>query len=153
MPSCLPLIFTFGQTARHGQDQGHRHVGRVFREDAGRIGHHDVVRAGGMQVDMVHAIAEIGDQLEPVADLCDQRSIDMVCNRGDQHVAVAHGVGQRVPIHGSVADIEADVEQGGHPAFDSRRQAPGHDDARIGRADASGHGADFGQGQAKVKSH
>ena len=53
-----------GQAPRHGEDQRHGHVGGVLGEDAGRIGHGDAALHGGRDVDIVDAVAEIGDQLQ-----------------------------------------------------------------------------------------
>src|SRR5919108_387086 len=54
----------FRQSARHGKDQRHCHVGRVFSEHTGRVGDNDAAVAGRVQVDVVDPRAKIRDQLE-----------------------------------------------------------------------------------------
>jgi hypothetical protein len=53
-----------GEPPRHGQDQRHRHVGGVFGQHARRVGHGDAALDRGGDVDVVDAVAEVGDQLE-----------------------------------------------------------------------------------------
>ena len=62
-----------GQPPRHHQDQRHGHVGGVLGEDVRRIGHGDAVLDRGSDVDIIDAVAEIRDQLEPVAGLAPGR--------------------------------------------------------------------------------
>ena len=58
------LLRTFDQPPRHGEDKRHRHVGGIFGQDARRVGNGDAALERGFDVDVVHAIAEIRDQLE-----------------------------------------------------------------------------------------
>ena len=55
----------FHQPAGDGHDQGHGHVGGVFGEHARGVGDHDAARVGGVDVDVVHAGAEVGDDPQP----------------------------------------------------------------------------------------
>ena len=50
-----------GQPPRHRQDEGHRHVGGVLGEDAGRIGDGDAALNRGDDVYVVDTVAEIRD--------------------------------------------------------------------------------------------
>ena len=68
----------FHQAARHGEDQGHGHVGGVFGQHAGGVGDGDAAPSGGGQVDMVDAGAEIGDQAEIRAGMGQDGAIDAV---------------------------------------------------------------------------
>ena len=54
----------FGEPPRHREDQRHGHVGGVLGEDARRVGHGDAALQRGRHVDVVDAVAEIGDQLQ-----------------------------------------------------------------------------------------
>ena len=76
----------FHQPARHRQDQRHGHVGGVFGQHARRIGDGDAALDGGGDVDIVDAVAEIGDQLELLAGLAEHRGVDPVGDRRHQHV-------------------------------------------------------------------
>src|SRR3546814_3151877 len=49
--SAANQLLAFGKATRHGKDQRHGHVRRVFGQDARRIRHHDILRACGLQVD------------------------------------------------------------------------------------------------------
>ena len=60
------------EAARHRENQRHGHVGRVLGEDAGRIGDGDGAAERRGDVDIVDAIAEIGDELHLLAGLGDQ---------------------------------------------------------------------------------
>ena len=84
--SVLEDFQAFGEPARHRQDQRHGHVGGVFGQHAGRIGDGDAALMRGRHVDIVDAVAEIGDQLEPLAGLIDHLGVDLVGDGRHQHV-------------------------------------------------------------------
>ena len=111
-----------GQPARHGQDQRHGHVGGVLGQHAGRIGDDDAAYARGIEVDVVDAVAEIGDQLELRAGLGDQRAVDAVGDGGHQHVRRLDRLGELGLAQRLVVDVEARVEQLAHARLDCLRQ-------------------------------
>ena len=121
----------FDQPPRHRQHQRHGHVGGVFGEHAGRVGDGDAALHGGGDVDIVDAIAEIGDQLELLARFRQHRRIDAVGDRRHQHVGNFHRVGELVLGHRSVVGIEPDVEKFPHPQLDAVGQLAGDDDQRL----------------------
>jgi hypothetical protein len=52
----------FGEPAWHRQDQCHGHIGGVFGQHAGRIGHRDAALHRRRHVDIIDTVAEIGDE-------------------------------------------------------------------------------------------
>ena len=120
-----------GQTPRHREDQRHGHVGGVFGEDAGRIGHGDAALHGGRHVDIVDAVAEIGDQLQPLAGLAEHRAVDVIGHRRHDDVGGLGGVDQLRLAHRLVVGIEPRVEQFAHAHFDAVRQPAGDHDQRL----------------------
>ena len=60
----LQDVRAFDQTARHGEDQRHGHVGGVLGQHARRVGDDDAAVARRLEIDIVDAGAEIGDQLQ-----------------------------------------------------------------------------------------
>lgn len=52
------------EPARNGHDERHREIRHVIGQDAGRVRDGDAAGIGGPDVDIVDAVAEIGDQLE-----------------------------------------------------------------------------------------
>ncbi len=119
--------FALRQAPRHGQDQGHGHVGGVLGQDAWRVGDRDVALPRRLEIDMVDAGAEGGDQLQLGSGLGEDRGVDMVGDRGHQHVGGLGGLDQRRLGHRPVVQIEPGLEQLHHPGFDRVRQLPGHD--------------------------
>ena len=71
---------------RRRQHQCHRHVGGVFGQHARRIGDCDAALAGRVEVDMVDAGAERGDQLQSRPGLRQHAAVDAVGDGGHQHV-------------------------------------------------------------------
>jgi hypothetical protein len=116
------------QPAHDGADQRHGHVGRVLGQHVRRVGHGDAARGGGRHVDLVDAVAEIGDQPELRPGLGDQRLVDAVGHRGHEHVGLLHGGDQLGLGHGMVVDVEARVEQLAHARLDRVRQLARDDD-------------------------
>ena len=85
----------------------------------------------GGDVDIVDAVAEIGDQLELVAGLGEHRGVDAVGDGRHQHVGGLHGLGQLGLGHRLVVEIEARVEQFAHAGLDAVGQLAGDDDQRL----------------------
>ena len=120
-----------GQAPRHGEDQRHGHVGGVFGEHAGRVGDGDAALHGGGDVDIVDAVAEIGDQLQPLARLAEHRAVDVIGHRRHDDVGGLGGGDQLGMAHRLVVGIEPGVEQFAHAHFDAVRQPPGDHDKRL----------------------
>ncbi len=120
-----------GEAARHGEDERHGHVGGILGEDTGRVGHGDAAAERGRDVDMVNAVAVIGDQLELVAGLAQDRGIDAIGHGRHQHVGTLHGIGELGRGHGLVVEVEARVEQLAHAGLDAVRQLARDDDQRL----------------------
>ena len=121
-------VGAFRQTARHGEDQRHGHVGGVLGQDAGRIGDGDAALHGGDDVDIVDAIAEIGDQAELLAGMREQRLVDLVGHRRHQHIGRLDRFGQLGGGHRLVVGIKAGVEEFPHAQLDAVGQLAGDDD-------------------------
>ena len=92
--SAVSTVRAFDEPARHRQDQRHGHVGGVLGEHAGRVGDGDAALHGGGDVDIVDAVAEIGDQLELLAGLAEHRGVDAVGDGRHQHVGGLHRLGE-----------------------------------------------------------
>jgi hypothetical protein len=87
----------------------------------------------GGDVDMVDAVAEIGDQLEPVAGLGQHRGVDAVGDGRHQHVGGLCRLGELGLRHRLVVEVEPRVEQLAHAGLDALRQlARDHDQGRLG---------------------
>ena len=112
------------QPARQRQHQQHRHVGGVFGQDRGRVGDGEARRIGGVDVDIVETVAELGDQFDALGQAGNQVGIDPVGDRRDQHVAACERVNQLVGGVGCVVFVEACVEQRRHAEFDRFGQPP-----------------------------
>ncbi len=121
----------FDQPARHGEDQRHGHIGGVLGQDAGRVGDGDAALNGGGDVDIVDAVAEIGDQLELLARFRQHRGIDAVGDGRHQHVGDFYRVGKLMLGHRLVVGVEPDVEKFPHPQLDAVRELAGDDDQRL----------------------
>jgi hypothetical protein len=119
------------QPPRHGEDQRHGHVGGVFGKHARRIGDRDAARERGGDVDIVDAVAEIGDELEVRAGLRQHGGIDAVGHGRDEHVGGfdrLHELGLRKR---AIVDVQPCVEQLAHARLDVIGQAPGDDDKKF----------------------
>jgi hypothetical protein len=106
------------QTPWHRKDQGHRHVGGVLGQHAGRVGDNDSPVAGGIEVDVVDTGPEIGDQLQVGSGLRQDGPVDAVGHRRDQDLRSLNGsyhlrLRQRV-----VVNVQSRVEQLAHAGFD-----------------------------------
>ena len=124
-------VGAFDQPARHGENQPHRHVGRVFGQHVRRVGDGDAFLAGRSDVDVVDAVAEIGDQLEVFAGSGDQRLVYPVGDGRHQHVGFLHRRRQLLARHRLVVDVQARVEQLAHARLDRVRQFARDDDERL----------------------
>ena len=116
---------------RHGENQRHGHVGGILGEDARRIGDGDAPFDGGGHIDIVHPIAEIGDELQPLPRLFDERAVDPVGDGGHKDIGCRHGGGEIRRAHGGVRFIEARLEQLAHPGLDDLGEFSGDDDERF----------------------
>jgi hypothetical protein len=76
----------------------------------------------GLDVDIVDAGAEIGDQLELRAGLGDQDGVDTVGDGGNQDLGGGHGLGQRRRVHRRVVQVQPRVEQFAHARLHRFRQ-------------------------------
>ncbi len=127
------------QPARDGEDERHGHVGGVLGEDARRVGDSDAAVAGRVEVDVVDAGAEVGDEAKLRAGLGNHGAIDAVRDGGDQHVGDFQGFGDLALRQGRVIDVEPGVEQLAHAGLDDIGQlARDNDDRLCGRCSASG---------------
>ena len=111
--------------AADGQDQAHGQVGGVLGQDARCIGDDDPARHGRVDVDMVHARAEVGDHLQLVARAVDQVGVDDVGDGGHQNLGALDGGLQGGAVHRLVLQVQLGVEQLAHPRFDRVGQASG----------------------------
>jgi hypothetical protein len=116
---------------RRGQHKPHGHVGRVFGEHIGRIGDGDAFLGRSRHVDVVDAIAEIGDQLEARAGLLDQRGIDAVGDGRHQNGCLPHRGRQFLAGHAVVVEVQPRVEQLAHACFHRVGELAGDDDQRL----------------------
>ena len=121
----------FDQPARHRQDQRHGHVGGVLGQHARRIGDGNAALNGGGDIDIVDAIAEIGDQLELLARFAEHRGIDSVGDGRHQHVGGFNRFGKLALRHRLVVGIEPGVKKFPHPQLDGIGQLTRHNDQRL----------------------
>ena len=120
-------MLALGQAARHGQDQGHGHVGRVLGQDARRVGHADAALARGLEIDVVDTRAEGGDQAEVRAGLGQHAGIDPVGHGRDQDVGLLDRLDQLGLAHRPILDVQARPEELHHAGLDNVRE-PARDD-------------------------
>ena len=121
-----------------GQDQRQRHVGGVLRQHAGRVGDGDAALGGRGHVDVVHARAELGDQLQLRPGAGEQAPVQPVGDGGHQ----------RVGGHGAVFGVQLHVEQLAHAELDRIGQLARHDD--FGLAGAHDSRARMGGGGGRA---
>ena len=119
------------QPARHRQNQRHGHVGGVFGQNFRRIGHGDAARVRRDDIDIVDAVAEIGDQLQLAIGLFEQRFGDLVGDGRHQHIGRAHRVGDLLWRQRRIVEIESRVEQLAHAGLDRVRQLARDDNERL----------------------
>jgi hypothetical protein len=80
---------------------------------------------------VVHARAEIGDQLELWSGLGDQVGAQAVGDGGDKHLRRRHRMGKGVGRHRPIGGVELGVEQFAHPNLDRIGKFTRHDDFRL----------------------
>ena len=120
-----------GQTPRHRKNERHRHVGGIFGQHAGRVGHGDAALHRGRDVDIVDAVAEIGDELKPLTRLAEYGAIDVIGDRRYQYVGGFRSLHQLRLGHRFVIGIKPRVEQFAHAHFDAVGQPTGDHDQRL----------------------
>ena len=91
-----------------------------------RVGDGDAALGRLDDVDVVDAVAEIGDQLQAGTGLGDDAAVDAVGDGRHQHVGDAAGLDQLGLAHRPVGGIEADVEQLAHARLDDVGQLARH---------------------------
>ncbi len=121
----------FDQSPRHRQDQRHGHVGGVFGQHFRRVGHRDAARMRRSDVDIIDAVAEIGDHAQLAVGVFEDRLADHVGDGRHQHVGGAGRVRDLFRRHRRVVEIQPGVEQLAHPGLDRVRQLAGDDDERF----------------------
>ena len=121
----------YGEAAIEGADEAHRQLGDGDGVHARTVADADAHAGRGADVDVVDAVAEIGDHLELAVGLIDHVVADQVGDRRHQHVGGARGLRDLVGAHGLVVEIEPRVEQFAHPGLGRIRQLAGDDDERL----------------------
>ena len=122
---------TLDNAAGHRENQRHGHVGGIFGEHTGRIGDGDAAAQRRGHVNIVHPIAEIGNELHLLARLGDQRGVNPVCDGGHKHISLAHGLSQLGGRHRLVIQVEPHIKQFAHARFNDVGQFSCHYDQRF----------------------
>ena len=84
-------------------------------------------------VDVIDAVAEIGDKLELLPRLAEHRGIDPVSDRWYQDIRGLHRFGELTLGHRFVVGIEAGIKKFPHPQLDRIGQLARHDNQRLFR--------------------
>jgi hypothetical protein len=113
------------------QHQRHRHVGGVLGEHTRRVGDDDAALARSVEVDVVDAGAERGDQLQLGPGLGEHAAVDLVRHRRHQDVGALGRVDQLGRAQRLVVGIEPGVEQLHEPGFDGVGKLARHDHQRL----------------------
>src|SRR5262249_17892150 len=88
-------------------------------------------------IDIVDAIAEISDELEPLAGLAEYGAVDVIGDRRHEHVGGFRRLHELRLAQRFVLGIEPRVEQFPHAHFDGVGQPPGnHDQGLFARRNA-----------------
>jgi hypothetical protein len=116
-----------GEPPRHREDQRHGHVGGVLGQHAWRVGHGDAARDRGLDVDVVDAVAEVGDQLEVRASLLEGGGVNSIGHRWNQDIGGLQRRGDLGLAHRLIVDVQPRFEQLAHAGFDAVRQLPRDD--------------------------
>ena len=119
------------EAARHGEDQCHGDIGRVIRQDARRIGDGDTALNSALDVDIVDAGAELGDQAQLVSGPRQDAAVNPVCYGRDEDIGRLDGSDEFFMGKGVIVLIEAGIKQFLHAQLDSGWQLPGHDDLQF----------------------
>jgi hypothetical protein len=85
----------------------------------------------GDDIDIVDAVAEIGDQLQPAFGLLEQFFGDLVGDGRHQHVGGADRIGDLLGGQRRIVEIEPGVEQLAHAGLDRVRQLARDDNERL----------------------
>jgi hypothetical protein len=121
----------FDQPPRHRENQRHGHVGGVFGQNLRRIGDGDAARMGCDDIDIVDAVAEIGDQSQLAVRLLKKFFGDHVGDGRHQDIGRADRIGELFRRQRRIVEIELCVEQLAHPGLDRVRQLARHDNERL----------------------
>ncbi len=82
-------------------------------------------------IDIVDAVAEIGDQLNLALGLLEQLFVDQVGDGGHQDIGRTHGIGDLLVGQRRIVEIELRVEQLAHAGLDRVRQFARDDNERL----------------------
>jgi hypothetical protein len=124
-------VRAFGEPPRHCENQRHGHVSGVLGQNAGRVGDSNAALQCGGNVDIIDPVAEIGDQLQPLAGMPQHRGVDAVGHRRHQHVGDLHRLGELGRAHRLVVEIQPGLEQLAHARLDIVGQFARYDDQRL----------------------
>ena len=100
-----------GHAAGHGEDQRHGHIGGIVGQHAGGVRHQHATLARGGDINVIDPGPVIGDQLEPLARLGDQRRVDLIGDGGHQHIGLTHRRAQFLAGHRPVIFAQGHVKQ------------------------------------------
>ena len=106
-------------------------LGGILGEDTRRVGDRDAALPRRVEINVVDAGAEGGDEPEPRAGLRQQAAVDAVGDGGHQHVGRLHGLDELSGVERAVFDVQPRLEQLHEPRFDRLGQRPGDDHQRF----------------------
>ena len=112
---------TFGNAPRHGQNQGHGHIGGVIGDNARRVADQNAALAGGVHVDVIHTRAIVRDQFQPVTGGGQHPLINPVRDGRHQDIGPLHGADQILARHLFVGHGQLDVEEFGKTGLNHLR--------------------------------
>jgi hypothetical protein len=121
----------FDHSPRHGEDQRHGHIGGVFGQNFWRVGHGNAARVRRGDVDIVNAVAEIGDQPHFAVGLFEDFVSDFIGDGRHQYLGGADRLRDLFWRHRRVVEIEPGVKQFAHPGLDRVRQFARDDNERL----------------------
>ncbi len=119
------------EAAGNGKNERHRHVGRVFGQDAGRVRDQDAAVARGIEIDVIDAGAEVRDQTQAGTGLGQDGAVDTVGDGRNEDVGRLHGFDQLGLAHRFVVDVQTRLEQLTHPRLDDIGEFPCDNDDRL----------------------
>ena len=135
--AALNHLSALNDAAGGGQNKGHGHIGGVFGQNAGRIGHGNAARIGGGDIDIIDPGPEIGDQLERGSGARQKTRINPIGNGRDQHLGALKRVKELVLPHRLVGQVQLGVEQFTHTGLHRIGEFACNNDFRL----ADGHEA------------
>jgi hypothetical protein len=106
---------------RHRENQRHGHVGGVFGQNFRRVGYRDAARMRRGDVDIVDAVAEIGDHAQLAVGMLEHLLVDHVGDGRHQHIGGADrvascsgviGVSSRFNLASNSSRIRVSIESG-----------------------------------------